>query len=59
MKDLIKDRIKITKKGKIKRRATTLGHSRSNKTKTQMLRKKKYRNLNISKKKIFRLAYQK
>jgi ribosomal protein L35 len=57
MKNSISDRIKITKKGKIKRRATALGHSRSNKSKIQILRKKKHRGLQMPKKKIIRLAH--
>lgn len=44
----ITKRIKITKTGKIKRRAMTLGHSRANKSRVQMKRKKRMRGLNIS-----------
>ena len=44
------DRIKITRRGKVRRRATTLGHSRGNKRQTQMNRKKRERNLVITKK---------
>jgi len=43
----ITKRIKITRTGKIKRRATALGHSRSNKSSKQMLRKRKSRGLKV------------
>lgn len=56
MKKSVKSRIKITRSGKIKRRAMALGHSRANKRSIQMLRKKSFRNLNISFKKIKQLA---
>lgn len=49
MKKSISNRIRITKKGKILRRAMALGHSRGNKRKVQMLRKKNARGLNIPK----------
>lgn len=52
MKKSISQRIKITKKNKIRRRATTLGHSRSNKSSKQLMRKKKGRSFNESKKMI-------
>ncbi len=52
MKKSISDRIKITKGGKILRRAMTLGHSRSNKRQAQMLRKKALRILNVPKRTI-------
>jgi hypothetical protein len=57
MKNSIGDRIKITKRGKMRRRAMALGHSRANKRKIQMLRKRKSRNLYTPKKKIARLAH--
>ncbi|MFH1193324.1 MAG: hypothetical protein V1656_03380 [Candidatus Jorgensenbacteria bacterium] len=38
-------RIRITKQGKVLRRAMTLGHSRGNKSGTQLIRKKKMRGL--------------
>ncbi len=47
MKNSVKDRIKLTKRGKVKRRAMALGHSRVNKRRIQILRKKKERGLNI------------
>lgn len=52
MKKSISQRIKITKKNKIRRRATTLGHSRSNKSGRQLARKKKNRSFNEKKKMI-------
>lgn len=45
-------RIKIKTKGKALRRATTLGHSRSNKSGSQMLRKRKHRSLTMKNKVI-------
>ncbi|MBI4033978.1 MAG: hypothetical protein HY378_00305 [Candidatus Brennerbacteria bacterium] len=51
-KNSIGNRIKITKTGKIRRRAMGLGHSRANKSRGQILRKKKNRGLNIPKKSI-------
>jgi ribosomal protein L35 len=53
-KSSVKKRIEITKTGKIKRRAMGLGHSRANKNRGQILRKKKKRDLNIHKEKIQR-----
>ncbi|MGC9046653.1 MAG: 50S ribosomal protein L35 [Minisyncoccia bacterium] len=47
MKKSIAKRIKITKKGKIKRRPPILSHSRSNKKPIQLLRKRKERGLNM------------
>jgi len=44
------DRIKITRRGKVRRRAMALGHSRGNKSNVQMNRKKRERNLVITKK---------
>ncbi|MEK7512871.1 MAG: hypothetical protein AAB601_01595 [Patescibacteria group bacterium] len=41
----ISNRVKITRRGKVRRRATTLGHSRSNKTSVQMQRKGRERGL--------------
>jgi len=38
-------RIRITKQGKVCRRAMTLGHSRANKSGRQLTRKKKMRGL--------------
>ncbi|MFH0712425.1 MAG: hypothetical protein V2A55_00990 [Candidatus Jorgensenbacteria bacterium] len=51
-KNSIKNRIKITKTGKIKRRAMGLGHSRANKSNVQILRRRKKRGLNIPKENI-------
>jgi len=51
-KQSVRNRIKITKTGKIKRRAMGLGHSRINKSSVQMLRKRKKRGLNIPGKSI-------
>lgn len=48
-KNSIKDRIKITKRGKIRRRAMALSHSRVGKRRVQILNKKKERGLNVSK----------
>jgi hypothetical protein len=45
MQKSISKRIKTTSRGKVRRRATTLGHSRSNKTSLQMSRKKHDRGL--------------
>lgn len=52
MKKSITQRIKITRTGKMKRRATTLGHSRSNKSGVQYRRKKRSRDLSMAIKKI-------
>lgn len=52
MKKFLKTRLKITKNKKILRRATTLGHSRSNKTTKQLKRKKHYRKFKVSVKKL-------
>lgn len=38
-------RLKVTKQGKVRRRATTLGHSRTNKSGTQLRRKRALRGL--------------
>ncbi|KKU98841.1 MAG: hypothetical protein UY32_C0013G0038 [Candidatus Jorgensenbacteria bacterium GW2011_GWC1_48_8] len=46
----VTQRIRITKRGKIMRRAMALGHSKSNKSQVQILRKRKSRELNISEK---------
>lgn len=48
----ISKRVKISKSGKILRRAMTLGHSRANKNSVQMQRKKHGRNLEIRAKRI-------
>ncbi|MEK7086982.1 MAG: hypothetical protein AAB935_01850 [Patescibacteria group bacterium] len=53
-KKSISSRIKITKSGKITRRAMSLGHSKGNKRKTQINRKKKIRGLAMTKKTINR-----
>ncbi len=45
MKKSISKRIHITKTGKVRRRAMTLGHSRINKRTTQIKRKKNTRSL--------------
>jgi len=50
MQKSVVKRVKMTKQGKLKRRATTLGHSRSNKSQKEYLRKKGMRNLTIKKK---------
>jgi hypothetical protein len=42
----ISKRIQISRNGKVRRRATALGHSRANKTTLQMQRKKRERSLN-------------
>lgn len=52
MQKSIAKRVKITKQGKLKHRATTLGHSRGNKSQKEYLRKKGMRNLSIKKKTI-------
>lgn len=52
MKKFLTERLKITKNKKILRRATTLGHSRANKTSIQLKRKKHYRQLKINMKKL-------
>lgn len=52
MKKSISKRVKITKTGKILRRAMSLGHSRANKSTTQMKRKKGQRSLAIHVNKI-------
>ncbi len=43
----VRKRIRITKTGKIRRRAMALGHSRSNKRTTQMKRKKLSRGIDF------------
>jgi ribosomal protein L35 len=55
-KSSVKNRIKITKTGKVRRRAMGLGHSRANKSRGQILRKKNKRDLNIPGKTIKRLT---
>ncbi|MCL4399740.1 hypothetical protein M1506_00480 [Patescibacteria group bacterium] len=52
MKKSISSRVKITKSGKVVRRAMALGHSRANKRTTQIKRKKGARILEIDVKKI-------
>lgn len=41
----VRDRIRVTKRGKVMRRAMALGHSRGNKSSSQMGRKKLSRGL--------------
>ncbi len=43
MQKSVTKRIRVTKNGKLKRRAVALGHNKTNKTKTQKLRKRKAR----------------
>jgi len=45
-------RLRITRRGKIIRRAMALGHSKVNKRQIQILRKRKLRGLNLPKKTI-------
>jgi ribosomal protein L35 len=52
MKKSVSKRIKIKKSGKILRRATSLGHSRTNKNSVQMRRKKNKRGFEMTAKKI-------
>lgn len=47
MKKSISKRIKITKTGKIRRRAKGMGHSKSSKNAKQLLRKKGERGLGV------------
>ncbi|MEK7626694.1 MAG: hypothetical protein AAB399_00815 [Patescibacteria group bacterium] len=54
MQKSVSKRIKVKKSGKILRRSTTLGHSRANKSTSQMKRKKNERQLAITSKKIKR-----
>ncbi len=49
MKNSVSKRIRITKTGKLMRRAMVLGHSRANKSTTQMKRKKVMRGLAVQK----------
>lgn len=56
MKDSILDRIKITKKNKLKRKSPGLGHCRSNKETKTKLRRKKLRNIKIRRKKLYQIA---
>ena len=51
-KKMVTKRIKLTKNGKIKRRAMGLGHSRANKSRVQILRKRKKRDLNFPERNI-------
>lgn len=44
----VRDRVRVTKRGKVLRRAMTLGHSRGNKSSTQMRRKARHRGLDDS-----------
>jgi len=46
----VTQRVKITKRGKVIRRAMVLGHSKINKSQIQILRKRKSRGLNIPEK---------
>ncbi len=50
----IQKRLRITKSGKVMRRAPALGHSRGNKNTAQMKRKKNSRGLNLPTEKIKR-----
>ncbi len=52
MKKSISKRVRITKSGKILRRAMSLGHSRANKSTAQMKRKKGARLLDIKIRKV-------
>ncbi|MAF80036.1 50S ribosomal protein L35 [bacterium] len=52
MKKSITKRIKITKRGKVKRRPMGLGHSKTNKSSKQLLRKRGNRRLGLSAKVI-------
>jgi len=52
MKKSISKRIKITKTGKLRRRARGLGHSKTNKNANQLLRKKGERTFNVPRKVI-------
>ena len=58
MKKSIRDRIKITKKGKVKRRAQGLGHNRSKWDSNRKHRKTGEKELNISEKKAKELLNQ-
>lgn len=51
-KKSITKRIKITKGGKVRRRAMGLGHSKTNKNANQLLRKLEERSFDISQKVI-------
>jgi ribosomal protein L35 len=53
-KKSILQRIKITKSGKVLRRAGGLSHSRANKRSVEMQRKQRQRGLHINKKEIKR-----
>lgn len=46
----VRDRIRVTKRGKVLRRPMTLGHSRANKSATQLRRKGRSRGLDDGKK---------
>ena len=52
IKKSITKRIKITKRGKVKRRPMGLGHSKTNKNAKQLLRKQGERHLGLSSKVI-------
>jgi len=54
MRKSITSRIKITRSGKIRRRAMGLCHGRSNKSRKELSRKKKMRGLVMKKTKITR-----
>jgi ribosomal protein L35 len=45
MQKSFSSRLKVTKRGKVQRRATTLGHSRMNKSGTQLRRKRGLRGI--------------
>lgn len=44
-KKSVKNRIRVTKRGKVLRRAMALGHARGNKSATQLRRKARHRGL--------------
>ncbi len=48
----VQKRVRITKSGKVLRRAPALGHARGNKNTTQLKRKKNARGLNLPMEKI-------
>ena len=50
----VQKRIRVTRSGKVMRRAMALGHSRANKNSTQMKRKKGARGLNLPIEKVVR-----
>lgn len=52
MQKSVAKRIVVTKRGKVRRRAMSLGHNKANKRRVQQQRKRKPRGLVISKKTI-------